>query len=67
MRLNDISFLGWVHTVVCVLAMVTGGSALLANWAMVALVLRVSNHARQPVPDLVMPTADDDTQVVTLR
>ena len=30
-----------------------GGSALLANWAMVALVLRVSNHARQPVPDLV--------------
>jgi len=24
MRLNDISFLGWVHTVVCVLAMVTG-------------------------------------------
>jgi cell division protein FtsW (lipid II flippase) len=44
-----------------------GGSALLANWAMVALILRVSNHARQPVPDLVMPTADDDTQVVTMR
>jgi cell division protein FtsW (lipid II flippase) len=44
-----------------------GGSALLANWAMVALILRVSNHARQPAPDLVVPTADDDTQVVTLR
>ncbi|MDX6309180.1 MAG: hypothetical protein QOI06_2226 [Nocardioidaceae bacterium] len=44
-----------------------GGSALIANWAMVALVLRVSNHARQPVPDLVVPTADDDTQVVHLR
>ncbi len=44
-----------------------GGSALLANWAMVALVLRVSNHARQPAPDLLMPTADDDTQVVTVR
>jgi cell division protein FtsW (lipid II flippase) len=44
-----------------------GGSALVANWAMVALILRVSNHARQPVPDLVMPTADDDTQVVSMR
>jgi len=44
-----------------------GGSALLANWAMVALVLRVSNHARQPAPDLLMPTADDDTQVVSMR
>ena len=44
-----------------------GGSALLANWAMVALILRVSNFARQPAPDLVVPTADDDTQVVTLR
>lgn len=44
-----------------------GGSALLANWAMVALVLRVSNHARQPEPDLVVPTADDDTQVVKMR
>jgi len=44
-----------------------GGSALLANWAMVALVLRVSNHARQPAPALVAPTADDDTQVVEMR
>jgi cell division protein FtsW (lipid II flippase) len=44
-----------------------GGSALLANWAMVALVLRVSNYARQPVPKLVVPSADDDTQVVILR
>ncbi|MGI8700618.1 MAG: FtsW/RodA/SpoVE family cell cycle protein [Nocardioidaceae bacterium] len=44
-----------------------GGSALLANWAMVALVLRVSNHARQPAPALVAPTADDVTQVVKMR
>ena len=44
-----------------------GGSALLANWAMVALVLRVSNHARQPTPELVAPSADDETQVVTMR
>ena len=27
-----------------------GGSALLANWAMVALLLRISNFARQPAP-----------------
>jgi cell division protein FtsW (lipid II flippase) len=44
-----------------------GGSALLANWAMVALVLRISNHARQPAPALVVPTADDDTQVVNVE
>jgi cell division protein FtsW (lipid II flippase) len=43
-----------------------GGSALIANWAMVALVLRVSNFARQPAPNLVAPTADDETQVVKL-
>ncbi len=44
-----------------------GGSSLLANWAMVALILRVSNHARQPMPDLSPPRADDDTQVIGRR
>jgi cell division protein FtsW (lipid II flippase) len=44
-----------------------GGSALIANWAIVALILRVSNHARQPVPDLSPPRPDDETQVVSLR
>lgn len=44
-----------------------GGSSLLANWAMVALILRVSNHARQPVPDLSPPRADDETQVIGRR
>ena len=28
-----------------------GGSALIANWAIVALLLRISDHARRPVPE----------------
>jgi cell division protein FtsW (lipid II flippase) len=44
-----------------------GGSSLIANWIIVALVLRISHHARQPVPDLHVPSADDETQVVKLR
>ena len=44
-----------------------GGSSLVANWIIVALLLRISHHARQPPPDLRMPTADDDTQVVKMR
>jgi cell division protein FtsW (lipid II flippase) len=44
-----------------------GGSALLANWVMVALVLRVSDHARQPEPSLAPPASDDETQVMNLR
>ncbi len=44
-----------------------GGSSLVANWIIVALLLRISDHARQPPPDLRMPTADDETQVVKLR
>ncbi|MGH3446628.1 MAG: FtsW/RodA/SpoVE family cell cycle protein [Nocardioidaceae bacterium] len=44
-----------------------GGSSLVANWVMMALILRVSNYARQPVPELDQPQADDDTQVVKMR
>jgi cell division protein FtsW (lipid II flippase) len=44
-----------------------GGSSLVANWIIVALLLRISDHARQPPPDLRMPSADDETQVVKLR
>jgi cell division protein FtsW (lipid II flippase) len=44
-----------------------GGSSLIANWIIVALLLRISHHARQPVPELHMPSPDDETQVVKLR
>ena len=43
-----------------------GGSSLVANWVIIALLLRVSDQARRPVPS--MPTDDDadaeSTQVV---
>jgi cell division protein FtsW (lipid II flippase) len=44
-----------------------GGSSLVANWIIMALILRVSDHARRPVPDLRLPTPDEETQVVRMR
>jgi len=44
-----------------------GGSSLVANWVMIALILRISHDARQPLPDLGEPSPDDETQVVKLR
>jgi cell division protein FtsW (lipid II flippase) len=44
-----------------------GGSSLVANWAIVALLLRISDQARRPLPEFSGPTADDATQVVMLR
>jgi cell division protein FtsW (lipid II flippase) len=43
-----------------------GGSSLVANWAIIALLLRISDHARRPPPDLGR-VEDDSTQVVSLR
>ncbi|CUR54638.1 Cell elongation-specific peptidoglycan biosynthesis regulator RodA [metagenome] len=45
-----------------------GGSSLVANWVIIALLLRISDQARRPVPDLSVPEdADSDaTQVVKL-
>ena len=45
-----------------------GGSSLLANWSIVALLLRISDQARRPAPEaLPMPAMDEATQVVTVR
>ncbi|WP_067430434.1 FtsW/RodA/SpoVE family cell cycle protein [Nocardioides jensenii] len=48
-----------------------GGSSLVANWVIIALLLRVSDQARRPVPDLSNDTDEtsdaETTQVVNLR
>jgi cell division protein FtsW (lipid II flippase) len=44
-----------------------GGSSLVANWAIIALLLRISDQARRPLPDLSGPADAETTQVVTLR
>ena len=43
-----------------------GGSSLVANWGLVALLLRISDAARRPAPPPAAPLADDQTQVVHL-
>ena len=48
-----------------------GGSSLLANWSLVALLLRISDQARRPLPDVsptdVSPQAAAHTEVVRIR
>jgi len=44
-----------------------GVVAQLFHWVIVALILRISDHARRPVPDLRLPSPDEDTQVVRMR
>lgn len=45
-----------------------GGSSLVANWALVALLLRISDYARRPAPTVPAgPTEEAMTQVVVRR
>jgi cell division protein FtsW (lipid II flippase) len=44
-----------------------GGSSLVANWVIVAILLRISDAARHPLPDLSAPDIDmESTQVVRM-
>jgi len=44
-----------------------GGSSILANWVIIALLLRISDQSRRPAPAVVELEQDDATQVVKIR
>ena len=47
--------------------MAYGGSSIVVNWAMIALLLRISDQSRRPAPAVTPLDEDDATQVVKLK
>ena len=43
-----------------------GGSSLVMNWVMIALLLRISDQTRRPAPTFTVDVAMEETQVVKL-
>lgn len=43
-----------------------GGSSIVMNWAIIALLLRISDQTRRPAPTVAPLAQDDETQVVRL-
>ena len=46
--------------------MAQGGSSVVMNWAIIALLLRISDQTRRPAPSVTPLDSDDETQVVKL-
>ncbi|WP_375001336.1 FtsW/RodA/SpoVE family cell cycle protein [Aeromicrobium sp. CTD01-1L150] len=46
--------------------MAQGGSSIVMNWAIIALLLRISDQTRRPAPEVASYDRDEETQVVKL-
>jgi cell division protein FtsW (lipid II flippase) len=44
--------------------MAQGGSSIVMNWAIIGLLLRISDQTRRPAPEISAFTRDEETQVV---
>ena len=47
--------------------MSAGGSSLLANWIIVGILLRISHHARQPLPDPIVLSTIGEARTEVVR